>query len=122
MQSEKQLNRYKVQAVQFTNGEWRTHGPWMRLIVTDRRLVVFPDHAPQQAKHLVIYPQMIARAWSVCLGKRDGTVIALKSGQLLYFYVHWSESVKLVRDIQALLKPPHHYPMVATTTNKRITN
>ncbi len=119
---EKHLGRYKVQYVKFDTGEWRPYGPWMRVIVTNQRLIFFPDHAPQHARQLVIYPQMIARVWSSCLGKRDGGVIALNSGQLLYFYVHWSESSKLIRDINRMLKVTGPQPVLATTTSKRIAN
>jgi hypothetical protein len=121
-QLENQLGRYKVQHVKFIDGQWRPYGPWMRLIVTNQRVILFPDHAVQQAKHLVLYPQMIARVWSICLGKRDGAIMALRSGELLYFYVHWSESTKLIRDIHLMLRPAPRQPALATTARKRITN
>ena len=120
--TEKQLGRYKVQYVKFIDGGWHPSGPWMRIIVTNQRLVLFPDHAPQQAKKLAIYPEQIARVWSICLGKRDGGIIALKSGQFLYFYVHWSESSKLVHDINHMLTPSPRSPVLATTLDKRIVN
>jgi hypothetical protein len=121
-QQERHVGRYKVQYVKFIEGQWRPYGPWMRVMVTDQRLIFIPDHAPQHAKQMVIYPQMIGRVWSVCLGKRDGGVIALNSGQLLYFYVHWSESARLIRDINHLLRPTGTRPVLATTAPKRLTN
>jgi hypothetical protein len=102
---ERSLGRYRVQHVKFERGGWQTDGPWLRLIVTDQRLVVLPDDPRQQdIEPLVIWRHAIARAWSVGLGKRDGGVIALHSGDLLYFYVDWSQSARLIRDINSMLK------------------
>lgn len=103
------LGRYKTRFAHFTLQGWEARGPWMRAIVTNQRLVFMPDDptnpqaaaSPAAMKH-----NDIVRAWNVCLGRRDGAIIALKSGKLLYLYIEWSQGSKLVRDISEMLTPP----------------
>ena len=49
------------------------------------------------------YVQMSTAA-AITLGLVEGQ-IELRSGDLLYFYVDWSQSARLVRDIHAMIKP-----------------
>lgn len=103
---ELQVGRYKVQFAKFSEGNWRAHGPWMRVVVTNERLVVMPDDvSPSGKAPLEIMADTILRVWSICLGRRDGIVVALSSGDLLYFFVEWSESVRLVRDVRQMIRP-----------------
>ncbi|HLV37196.1 MAG TPA: hypothetical protein VKY59_18895 [Spirillospora sp.] len=102
---EQQLGRYKVRFTRFVGGRWRTRGPWLQLIVTNRRLIILPDEARDGRTPLVISAVDIARVWSIGLGRRDGGVIALRTGEPLYFYVDWSQSARLIRDIRRMMQP-----------------
>lgn len=120
---EKQLGRYKVRFTKFTAGHWHVYGPWMRVIVTSQRLIVLPDDVQREdATPLVIPAENIARVWSIGLGRRDGGVIALRSGTLLYFYVEWSQSVRLMRDVGKMLKAAAPVPAATAAGNKRYYN
>ncbi|MBZ0302514.1 MAG: hypothetical protein K8J31_22405 [Anaerolineae bacterium] len=111
LSSEQSLGRYKVRFARFTSGQWHHHGPWMRLLVTTRRLVILPEDVHQEdVTPLAIPGEDIEQVWSVGLGKRDGGVIALHSGDLLYFYVDWSQSSWLMRDIRMMLGKPAPKP------------
>ncbi len=102
---EKQLGNYKIRFTRFVSGQWHTRGPWMRLIVTSDHLTVLPLGARHtDATPLTIPAENIARVWSIGLGRRDGGMIAMKSGTLLYFYVEWSQSARMMRDIARMLK------------------
>jgi hypothetical protein len=81
----------------------------MRALVTNQRLVFMPDEphdarAPQSPTS--IERTDIRLAWSVALGRRDGAIIALGNGQLVYLFIEWSQGAKLVRDIREMLTPP----------------
>jgi hypothetical protein len=103
------LGSYKIRFARFTPLGWEMRGSWMRAIVTNQRVVFMPDVLEDtQAAHS---PTSIARmemrlAWNVCLGRRDGAILALQNGQLVYLYVEWSQGAKLVRDIHEMLAPP----------------
>jgi hypothetical protein len=99
------LGRYKVRQARFSRDGWSPRGPWLRLLVSNYRLIFLSDDPQGEAQSRSIAPHNIAGVWSVGLGKRDGGIIALHSGGLLYFYVDWSESPKLMRDIQAMMRP-----------------
>lgn len=105
-QGEYHLGRYRVRFARFTSLGWDTHGPWMRATVTNRRVIFFPDEATDDTTPLTLTPNSIARVWNVALGRRDGMIIALKSGQLMYLFVDWSQGARLSRDIGELLTPP----------------
>jgi hypothetical protein len=105
-QGEYQLGRYKVCYARFFGAGWDNNGPWMRLIVTNRRLILFADDVRNSQTPAVIARSDIGRVWNVCLGKRDGVILALTNGQLLYFFIEWSQGAKLVSDIREMLTPP----------------
>jgi hypothetical protein len=115
---ERLLGRYKVRQARYTQEGWTPRGPWLRLIVSDYRLIFMEEDAQGNPQWRAIPPHQIAGVWSVGLGRRDGGIIALHSGSLLYFYVEWSESRKLMQDIKAMMKPliPRQGPAVV---NKR---
>ena len=120
---EHQVGRYRVQFARFSEGGWQTQGPWMRVIITNRRLIVLPDEVRREdPTPLVIPARDVVRVWSVGLGKRDGGVIELSSGDLLYFYVDWSQSARLVRDIRAMIQPRVAGASRAKSTDKRFIN
>lgn len=102
-QGEQYLGRYKVRFARFGRGGWQSFGPWMRAMVTDRRLIVLPDEAQAEREPMVIASRSIDRVWQACLGKRDGGIIQLHSGELLYFYVEWSEAARLVKDLKLMV-------------------
>ena len=105
-QGEYQLGRYKVRYAKFSGLGWGNHGPWMRILVTNRRLIILPDDVRDSQATAIIARNEIGRVWNVCLGKRDGVILALTNGQLLYFFIDWSQGAKLVNDIREMLTPP----------------
>ncbi len=119
---EQQRGRYRVRFTRFSRGGWHTYGPWMRVLVTDQRLIILPDEVRQQEQApLVIAAGDIAHVWSVGLRKRDGGVLELKNGTLLYFYVDWSQSGRLIQDIRAMIRPAVAAAGQAAATGKRYT-
>lgn len=103
------LGRYKIRFARFTSHGWEERGSWMRALVTNQRVVFVPDD--QEDTRTAQSPASIDRSeilrtWNVCLGKRDGAILALTNNQLLYLYIDWSQGAKLVRDIQEMLTPP----------------
>lgn len=96
LQEEHELGRYRVRFARFDRGRWQSYGPWMEAFITDRRFLVCPDRGTP----MTILPRSIMRVWRVCLGKRDGGILLLRNGTLLYFYVDWSQGAKLVKDLQ----------------------
>jgi hypothetical protein len=103
---EYQLGGYQVQFVDWNGGEWRGAGFWLRAIVTNRRLLVFPDTRRSLEQTRTIKPEDIARVWNLCLGRRDGVLVILKDGRRFYLLVDWSQGGKLARDLNELLAPP----------------
>ncbi len=103
------LGRYKVRFARFTTHGWEERSAWMRALVTNQRVVFMPDDSQDARAALsptTIESHDIVRVWNVCLGKRDGAIVALSNGQLLYLFIEWSQGAKLVRDIHEMLTPP----------------
>jgi hypothetical protein len=100
------VGRYKIRFARFSKGSWRTQGNWMRLLVTNRRLILLPENVQQKDSFpMAIAAANIVQVWSMGLGKRDGGVIELKGGELLYFFVDLAQSTHLMQDVRALLQP-----------------
>jgi hypothetical protein len=100
---EYELGVYKVQYVQWVDGEWRGKGYWLRAIVTNRRLLVFPEQNAVSMESIT--PEQITRAWNVCLRGRDGLMVELNDYRRLYMLVDWSQGRKLAKDINEMLTP-----------------
>lgn len=100
---EYQVGSYKVQQVNWENGEWRGPGYWLQAIVTNRRLLVYPERDVQAAE--AIRPSDIVRAWNISLRGRDGMMVELRDKRRLYMLVDWSQGNKLVSDIQKMITP-----------------
>lgn len=103
-QGEYRLGRYRARFARFTTLGWETQGPWMRAVVTNRRLLFIPEDG--SVAPLEFAAGSIARTWNVALGRRDGLIIALKSGELLYLFIDWGQGPRLGRDLRELLTPP----------------
>ena len=117
------IGRYKIRFARFSKGSWRAQGDWMRLIVTNRRLILLPDQVNQENSFPMVIPASnIAQVWSMGLGKRDGGVLELNGGELLYFFVELSQSNHLMRDIRALLRPAKRGLAKAGASPKRYVN
>lgn len=121
-QGEYRLGRYRVRFARFTSLGWDTQGPWMRAIVTNRRLIFVPEDATSDVAPLEIAPGGIVRTWNVCLGRRDGLIIALKSGQMLYMFVDWGQGARLGRDMRELLTPPLQPRITPRAPHKQFVN
>ena len=117
------VGRYKIRFARFSKGSWRAQGDWMRVIVTNRRLILLPDEVNQEDSFPMAIPaNNIAQVWSMGLGKRDGGVLELNGGELLYFFVELSQSNHLMRDIRALLRPAKRAVAKAGAGQKRYVN
>jgi hypothetical protein len=97
------LGSYTVRYADWDNGEWFGVGPWLKAVVTNRRLLLFSEASSQRDR---IEPEQIRRVWNLCLGRRDGVMVALKDGRRLYMLVDWSQGNKLAKDIREMLTPP----------------
>jgi len=99
------LGNYKVKPANWMNGEWFGSSRWIRAMVTNRRLLLTPEvHRFDQPEAII--PGDIFRVWNLCLGRRDGVMVALRDGRRLYMLVDWSQGSKLARDINELIAPP----------------
>lgn len=117
------VGRYKIRFAHFAQGSWHAQGRWMHLLVTNRRLLLLPENPQQKDIYPMVIPAAnIVQVWSMGLGKRDGGVIELKGGELLYFFVEMSQSTHLTRDVRALLKPALAKAAQAGMGQKRYTN
>ncbi len=103
---EVEFGGYKVQSVEWVDGEWTGAGLWLKAIVTNRRLLVFPEMGDQLQNPLSYVPSDIMKAWNVSLRGKDGIMVLLRDGTHLYMLVDWSQGSKLVRDINQMLVPP----------------
>jgi hypothetical protein len=101
---EYEVGSYKVQQVSWDEGEWRGPGYWLQAVVTNRRLLVYPERDVKAAES--IQPVDIIRAWNICLRGRDGLMVELKDKRRLYMLVDWSQGNKLARDIGKMITPP----------------
>lgn len=117
-----QLGRYKVRYAVFSSLGWAGRGPWMRAIVTNRRFILIPDDVHKEGNPLVISSNAIRRAWSICLGRRDGALVALSNGQLLYFLIDWGQGAHMVKDIRDMLTPPAQPTIAPRLYDKRYLN
>ncbi|MBZ0285841.1 MAG: hypothetical protein K8L97_34255 [Anaerolineae bacterium] len=102
---EYQFGCYKVQHVEWIDGEWNGDGYWQQALVTNRRLIVFPEMTERAKTHESIKPSDIIKVWNACLRGRDGILMVLKNGRHLYMLVDWSQGSKLVKDINSMLQP-----------------
>jgi hypothetical protein len=100
------LGSYKVQHAHWMNGEWFGAGYWLRVLVTNRRLLLHAEASRHREDTETINPADITKVWNLCLGKRDGILVALQDGRRLYMLVDWSQGNRLVRDINDMLAPP----------------
>ena len=119
-QGEQQLGRYQVQFARFGRRGWQSHGPSVCAFITNRRLIVLPDETLTDQKPMVITPRKIRRVWRAALGKRDGGIIELRDGELLYFYVEWSQGAQLVRDLKQMIGFKALPESGTATNNKQI--
>jgi hypothetical protein len=99
------LNFYNVQYVHWQDDEVRGNGFWLKAVVTNRRVLIFPDSHFRAGNADVIHPSDIVRVWNVCLRGRDAIMLMLRDGRRLYMLVDWSQGSKLARDINSMLTP-----------------
>jgi hypothetical protein len=99
---------YKVQYVTWNDQqrEWIGTGFWLRAVITNRRMLVFPEMGEYPRDWEIVKSADIRKAWSVTLQGRDGILIRLHDNRCLYMLVDWSQSSKLVKDIRKLIHPP----------------
>src|SRR5690606_7651113 len=117
------IGRYRIRFARFSKGSWRTQGDWMRLIVTNRRLILLPDEVKQENTFpMVISASNIVEVWSMGLGKRDDGVLELNGGVVLDFFDELYQSNRLMRDIRTLLRPENPVAAKAGAGQKRYDN
>lgn len=101
-----QYGCYKVQYVEWSDNEWLGTGFWLQAIVTNKRLVVFPELGVYPQDYETIPPSAIMKVWSVSLAGKDGILIRLGDNRCLHLLVDWSQGSKLVRDIDKMMVTP----------------
>ena len=99
------INRYTVRFARFTSRGWNTNGPWMRLVVTNRRLMFLPNDQHSANTYLIERPKL-HRCWNAAMGRRNGIIIELHDGELIHMYVDWAQGDKLVKDIREMMSQP----------------
>jgi hypothetical protein len=97
---------YKIQVVEWEEGDWNETGYWLNAIITNRRFMIFLGVNDAMLAQKVLQPLDIRKVWNVCLKGRDGVMIALKDGKRMYMLVDWSQGNKLVKDLNEMLTPP----------------
>lgn len=119
---EYQINRYTVRFARFTSRGWSTTSPWMRLLVTNRRLVFMPDDIKGGASEYRIERSKIRRCWNAAMGRRAGIILELHTGELIHMYVEWSQGDKLVKDIVEMLAQPAQPRITPRLPDKPLVN
>lgn len=94
---EYQIENYRVQLTEFVNSGWATNGPWLHLVVTNRRFIFMPEKKQRQETLTVIPLCEVGKVFNVAMGRRDGVMFALKSGERLHMFVDWNQGQKLMR-------------------------
>ncbi len=102
---EYQYGTYKVQPVEWADGDWQGSGLWLRAMVTNRRLLLLPEKSIQSLQNQSIRAAEIARVWNVCLQGKDGIMVQYRDGSRIYLLVDWSQGGKLVKDLNTMLQP-----------------
>lgn len=121
-QGEYPLGRYTVRYAYFTTLGWDARGPWMRALITNRRFILIPEEAQSHIEPCVIEGNSVTRAWNVSLGKRDGVIIGLKNGQLIYLFIDWGQGARLVKDVREMLTPAAQPRIVPRLPSKNYMN
>lgn len=104
-QDEYPVASYKVQYVEWLHDDWIGRGDWLEAVITNHRLLLLPPKNALRGKPETIQYADIAKVWNLCLRKRDGVLVRLKSGQHLYLYVEWSQGNKLVNHLRERIAP-----------------
>jgi len=104
------IERYRVQLTEFVNSGWALNGPWMRAAITNRRLILLPEVSDYNCDPTTIPLTEIRKIWNVGLGRKDGVMLALKSGERLHMFVDWNQGQKLMRATREMMsvRPVFH--------------
>jgi hypothetical protein len=97
------VSTYKVQPMLWTGSEWEGVGYWQQAVVTNRRLLLFPERHLESVER--INPADLVRVWNISLRGRDGLMMRMVDGSHQYMLVEWSQGRRLAKDIQTLLQP-----------------
>jgi hypothetical protein len=105
-EGEFQYGMYTVQLVDWINERWTSCGPWMRAVVTNHRLMIFPEMGRYPEDYDVLLPNQIFKSWNVSLQGRDGIMIRLQDNRCLHMLVDWGQGSKLVHDLYQMMYSP----------------
>jgi hypothetical protein len=96
------IERYRVQITELLDSGWARNMPWLQTIITNRRFILIPE-AEDDCSPIIISHTDIVEVWNVGLGRHDGIVISLKSGEMLHMLVDWNEGRRLLRDTRTMM-------------------
>lgn len=100
---EYQIERYRVKLTQLDTDGWSSDSPWLRAVITNRRLLLVPEEDQNDCSPVVIPLAEIQKVWNIGLGRKDGLMLYLKTGQRVHMFVDWNQGRKLMRDTQEMM-------------------
>lgn len=100
---EYQIERYRVKLTQLDTDGWSSDSPWLRAVITNRRLLFVPEEDQNDCSPVVIPLAEIQKVWNIGLGRKDGLMLYLKTGQRVHMFVDWNQGRKLMRDTQEMM-------------------
>lgn len=99
------INCYTIRFARFGSRGWTNSSPWMRLLVTSRRLIFSAQETPATPEQQ-IERSKVNRCWNAAMGRRSGIILELYTGELVHMFVDWSQGDRLVKDILEMLTQP----------------
>jgi hypothetical protein len=97
------IERYRVKVTELLDSGWAQSVPWLKAIITNRRLLLVPEEREASGSPINIPLSDIEAVWNVGLGRRDGVVFGLKGGEKLHMLVDWNQGRRLLRDTQTVM-------------------
>jgi hypothetical protein len=102
-QGEHPVQQYEVRLTEFARTGWIKESPLIRVFVTNHNLILLPESSETDHQSVIIPLEQIYKLWHVGLGRRDGLLLYLTSGERLHMLVNWNQGRLLVRDIRNVL-------------------
>lgn len=100
---EYQIERYRVKLTQLENQGWTSNSPWLRAVITNRRLILIQEEDEKNCPPMTIPLAEIQKVWNIGLGRKDGLMLYLKTGQRMHMFVDWNQGRKLMKDTQEMM-------------------
>lgn len=97
------VESYRVQLTEFANTGWISEAPAIDVYITDANLILLPASRETDHQATVLPLDSVNRVWHVGLGRRDGVLLSLTTGERMYMFVSWTQGRRLARDIRNLV-------------------